>query len=78
MQQPGATPQEVEVLTLEALKARNEVAVSAPQDQPAGLISRLQRSTVCSVRLLGRCPSYYISRLWRFQTNSAAYRGKCF
>jgi hypothetical protein len=41
---------------LEALKARNEVAVQLPQDQPNSFISRLQRSTVCSVRLLGRCP----------------------
>ena len=35
MEQPGATPQEVEVPILEALKARNEVADQLPQDQPA-------------------------------------------
>jgi hypothetical protein len=46
MQQPGATPQELEI-TMAALKARNEVAASGPRKtNPLGFISRLQRSMV--------------------------------
>jgi hypothetical protein len=43
MQQPGATPQELEIVMLEALKARNEVAAQAPPRPTANFISRLWR-----------------------------------
>jgi len=46
------------------------------EDQAVCFISRLQRSTVSSVRPWGAAPGYYISRLWRFQTNGIAYRSK--
>jgi len=73
MQQPGATPQELEIVMLEALKARNEVAASGfPKTNPPVSFRAFSAQWFARYASWGAAPGYYISRLWRFQTKSAA------
>jgi hypothetical protein len=68
MKQPGATPQELEVLILEALKARNEVAASGSRKiNPLVSFRAFSARRFAGYASWGAAPGYYISRLWRFQ-----------